>query len=400
VGFNVAFLPMHLTGLRGMPRRVFTYPEGSGFDLLNLISSVGAFVLAAGIAVIFWDILRPKHRQPLSPRNPWGAGTLEWLQEMPGKPWGVRSIPEIDSRYPLWQQAHLMRDVDEGRFYLPDAEEGKRETIVTSPVDATAQYCLRLPGPSFIPMLAAVTTGGFFVLGTFHLWTASLVSLVLALGVIVYWLWTGTAIIPEKETKNVGLGLTLPLYVSGQTSVSWWAMFITMLADQTAFVSLLFGYFFFWARHTDFPPGPGAGPGLLWPLVGVTLVLVSWLLTVAARHLNKRDVGLLVQAALAIAGIAAAGGIAALIAGPMLTPLDPSSNVYPATVWVLISWAAVHVALGIVMHAYCMARRWAGRMTAKHDVDVVNVTLYWHFCMLTVALTVAVVAGFPLAARG
>ena len=139
VGFNVAFLPMHLAGLRGMPRRVFTYAEGLGFDLLNLVSSIGAFVLAAGIAVIVWDILRPKGRQPFSARNPWNAGTLEWLQDMPGKPWGIRSIPEIDSRYPLWDQPNLLRDVDEGRFYLPDADEGKRETIVTSSVDARPQ---------------------------------------------------------------------------------------------------------------------------------------------------------------------------------------------------------------------------------------------------------------------
>jgi cytochrome c oxidase subunit I+III len=400
VGFNVAFLPMHLTGLRGMPRRVYTYAEGSGFDLLNLISTVGAFVLAAGIAVIFWDILRPKHRQPLSPRNPWNAGTLEWLQDMPGQPWGVRSIPEIDSRYPLWQQPHLMRDVDEGRFYLPDAEEGKRETIVTSPVDATAQYCLRLPGPSFIPMLAAVTTGGFFVLGTFHLWLASLMCLVLALGVIVYWLWTGTAVIPEKETKDVGLGLSLPLYVSGQTSVSWWAMFITLLADQTAFVSLLFGYFFFWTRHTDFPPSPDAGPGLLWPLLGAALVLMAWLLTSIARYWNKRDLGMWVHAALGVAALAAVGGIAALLAGPGLARLDPTSDAYGATVWVLLAWTSVHVALGVVMQAYCVARRWAGRMTARHDADFANVQLYWHFCALTAVLTVAVTAGFPLVARG
>src|SRR5687768_3144418 len=100
VGFNTTFLPMHLTGLRGMVRRVYTYPTGLGFDTLNLVSTIGAFILASGIAVIFWDLIRPKGKQPNSERNPWRAGTLEWLQEMPGQPWGVRSIPEIDSRYP------------------------------------------------------------------------------------------------------------------------------------------------------------------------------------------------------------------------------------------------------------------------------------------------------------
>jgi heme/copper-type cytochrome/quinol oxidase subunit 1 len=63
-GFNIAFLPMHLTGLRGMPRRVFTYPVGMGFDALNLVSTIGALILAAGLAVVFSDMIRSKKRQP------------------------------------------------------------------------------------------------------------------------------------------------------------------------------------------------------------------------------------------------------------------------------------------------------------------------------------------------
>ena len=63
-GFTLAFVPMHLTGLRGMPRRVFTYPEGLGWDWLNLMSTVGAFVFAAGFLVVVWDVLRPKGREP------------------------------------------------------------------------------------------------------------------------------------------------------------------------------------------------------------------------------------------------------------------------------------------------------------------------------------------------
>ena len=86
------------------------------------------------------------------------------------------SIPEIDSRYPLWDQPNFMRDVDEGRFFLPDAEELERETLITSPVDAKPVQCLRVPGPSFLPLLAAVFTGGVFILSTFHLYWPALVS--------------------------------------------------------------------------------------------------------------------------------------------------------------------------------------------------------------------------------
>ncbi|MGH8537677.1 MAG: cbb3-type cytochrome c oxidase subunit I, partial [Gammaproteobacteria bacterium] len=396
IGFNVAFLPMHLTGLLGMPRRVFTYPAGIGFDRLNLVSTIGAFILAAGLAVIFWDLVRPK--KPYAERNPWNAGTLEWTQEMPGKPWGIRSIPEIDSRYPLWDQPNFLRDVDEGRFYLPDAEEGMRETIMTSVIDAQPRQCMRLPGPTFITLWAALTTGGFFIFGTYHWWWPALISLVGALGVILYWLWTGTAIIPEKEEKAVGLGLKLPIYVSGPESVGWWAMFITMLAMLTAFISLVFGYFFFWTVRTDFPPDPAPGPGLFWPLVAALLLLGAWAQTVLARRWNGNDHAAAFYTGLLFASILAIGGGAALLAGPWVTELDPTSHVYPATVWILVIWTTLQVLIGVIMQLYCIARRVAGRMTARYDIDIHNVALYWHFTAFTAVVTVAVIAGFPLVA--
>lgn len=395
IGFNITFLPMHVTGLRGMPRRVFTYSAESGFGALNLVSTIGAFILAAGIAVILWDIVRPKRKEPYSPRNPWGAGSLEWLQEMPGKAWGIRSIPEIDSRYPLWDQSNLLRDVDEARFYLPDAEEGRRETIVTSVIDAVPQQCLRLPGSSFITMFAAFATGGFFIFGTYHWWWSALASLVAAVGIINYWLWTGTAVIPEKPEKDVGLGLKLPLYLSGPSSISWWAMFITMLADMTAYVSLLFGYFFFWTIHDDFPPDPTPGPGVFWPTVAGVLLLGAWGLTILARRWNRQDRPGAFHAGLVIAVVLAIAGGGALIAGPWVTGLDPTTHSYPATVWLLVIWTAAHVAVGVIMQLYCLARRLARRMTARHDIEIVNATLYWHFTAFTAFATVAVIGGFP-----
>ena len=398
IGFNVTFLPMHLTGLIGMPRRIFTYPTALGFDVLNLVSSTGAFILAAGFAVLVWDIVRPKGKEPYAERNPWGAGTLEWLAEMPDKPWGVRSIPEIDARYPLWSQPNFVRDVDEGRFYLPDAEEGKRETLVTTAIDAQPIQCLRVPGPTFLTFVAAMFTGGVFIFSTYHWWTLAAISGGCALVTILIWLWTGTALMPEKEAKDVGLGLTLPLYASGPDSVGWWAMFITMLGDMTAFVALVFGYFFYWTVNDDFPPDPSPGPGVVWPVVSGVLLLGAWGLTVFGRRWNRSDravpfyMGLLSAVALALAGAGA------LLAGPWVSGLDPTRHVYPATVWVLVLWTAIHVGVGVIMQLYCVSRRLAGRMTARYDIDITNVALYWHFIAITVVITIAVIAGFPLVA--
>ncbi|MGE0160169.1 MAG: cytochrome c oxidase subunit I [Gemmatimonadales bacterium] len=398
IGFNATFLPMHLTGMRGMPRRVFTYPADIGLDALNLISTIGAFVLAAGLGVVAWDVIRPKRREAHARRNPWDAGTLEWTLEMPPKPWGIRSIPEIDGRYPLWEQPDLLRDIDQGRFYLPDAEEGRRETLITSVIDANPEQCQRLPGPSFVPLVAAAVLGGFFILGTFHLWSLALASLVLSIGVICWWLWTGTAGHPEKPVKDVGLGLELPLYVSGPKSVGWWGVLITMLAVTTAYVCLVFGYFFFWTIHEDFPPTANAGPGVVWPVAGALLLVAAWLLVLLARRWNGRGWAVRCVLALAVAGGLAMAGCGALVAGPWRTALDPTRHAYDAIVWMLVTWTVVIVTVGLLMTAYCVVGGLMGRVTARYDMDLDNTVLYWHFAMLTTVVTTLVIAGFPLVA--
>ncbi|MCW8193874.1 cytochrome c oxidase subunit I [Proteobacteria bacterium 005FR1] len=396
IGFNVAFMPMHLSGLLGMPRRVFTYMDAPGYDILNMTSTVGAYVLAAGFACLVYEVVRPKKNQPYAKRNPWNAGTLEWMAEMPAKPWGARTIPLVKSRYPLWDQPNFLDDVDNGRFYLPDAEEGKRETMISTSIDAVPIQCLRVPGPTFKTFWAAMFTGGFFIFATYKWYTAAMISAALALAAILYWLWTGTAKIPEKREKHVGLGMTLPLYGSGSQSVGWWAMFITMVADVTAFLGLVFGYFFYWTVNEDFPPASASGPGFGWPLLAAGILLGSWIMTVLARRWNRQARSGAFYSALVTAIVFATAGIAALAAGPWLADMDPVSHVYPATVWILVIWTALHLGLGVIMQLYCMARRFAGRMTFEYDIDIQNVTLYWHFMAITVLVTTAVIGGFPL----
>jgi cytochrome c oxidase subunit I+III len=397
-GFNIAFLPMHLTGLRGMPRRVFTYPEGLGFDGLNLVSTVGAFVMAAGVLVLVYDLVRPLSWKPKAPRNPWNAGTLEWAEGDPESPWGIRTVPIITSRYPLWDQKDLARQIDEGRFFLPDAEEGKRETLITSVLDAEPVQVLRLPGNSFLPMLAAIFVGGCFIAATFHWWITTIASGVIGIGVIMVWLWTGTAMIPDQRTKDAGLNTILPLYRSGPQSVGWWAMFITMVGDGTAFGSLVFAYFYYWTIHPDFPPPDAAGPGLLYPLLACALGLAAWACMVAARSINRNSAEN--GARLLVVGsipLTLASG-AALIWAPWTTGLEPTKDVYDATVWVLVLWTAVHLAVGVLMQGYALARSLAGKLNREHDIDLQNIVLYGHFAAITLVTTVLVIAFFPLVA--
>ena len=395
-GFNLAFLPMHYSGLAGMPRRVWTYPESLGVGTANMISSVGAFVFATGILIIVWDVLRPRGNEPYAKRNPWNAGTLEWLVEMPGESWGVRSIPAVTSRYPIWEQPNFIDDVDKGRFYLPDAAEMKRETIITSVLDGKPLQCLRVPGPSFMPMIAAVFTGAVFIFATFHWWAATIVGMGLSTISIMVWLWRGTAVIPEKPEKDVGLGLKLPLYKSGPHSVGWWAMFIMMMGDATAFLGLVFGYYYFFTIHADFPPPATVGPGVLWPSVAFGLFAVAWAAALGARLSNQAGRVGRARALMAAGALVALAASAALLWGPYVTGLRPTAHVYPATVWVIIIWTAAHGVAGSLMLGYCLARSLAGRMTPAHDIDIFNVALYWHFVGLTVIVTVGTLAYLPV----
>jgi len=394
IGFNVAFLPMHFTGLAGMPRRVYTYAAGLGFDTLNLVSTVGAFLLAIGIAVIVYDALFAK-RNARSPDNPWRAGTLEWIGRLPLLPWGLRSIPEVHGRYPLWEQEHLVRDVRAGRGFLPDANEGRRETLLTSTIDAAAEVCLRVPGPSFLPMIAAAFTGGAFIFATYKWWFAAGVCSLLAVATIIYWLWTGTSDQPEKPEKDVGRGVTLPLYAKGASSVGWWSLLITMIGDMTAYFSLVFGYFFFWTIHDDFPPPESALQDSRWMMIALAALLAAWLLTLLARYANARDRAALFHGALLAGALLASAGTVSLVLAPVAAGLDPKAHVYPAIVWVLAGWTALHAVLGVAMQLYAIARRARQRLSARHDIDIHVVALYWHFVAITAFVTVAVIAGFP-----
>ncbi|MDR6955552.1 cytochrome c oxidase subunit I+III [Ancylobacter sp. 3268] len=394
-GFNIAFLPMHITGLRGMPRRVFTYPEGLGWDGLNLVSTLGAFVMAAGIVVLVCDVLRPGKAR--APRNPWNAGTLEWVAGDPSEPWGIRSVPPVSSRYPLWDQKNLMREIDEGRFFLPGAPERKRETLVTGVLDAEPQQVLRVPGNSFKPMIAAVLIGGSFIATTFHWYVAAAVSGALGIAAIMVWLWTGTARIPEKPEKHAGMGVRLPLYASGSASVGWWAMFITMVGDGTAFLSLIFAYFYYWTIQPSFPPAADPVPDLTLLMAGSVAAFASWGLMLGARVANRADRPSFLRLTLAASIMLALIGGALLVLSPWQAGLAPTTHVYPATVWVIVIWTTVHLVVGALMQGYCLAGSLAGRLTATHDIDLRNVVLYWHFAALTMATTLVVLALAPLA---
>jgi cytochrome c oxidase subunit I+III len=203
LGFNLAFFPMHIAGLAGMPRRVATYAEGLGWSLPNALSTVGAFVLAAGIALCLGDLVRTLVRDRRPHGNPWESDSLEWL---PQGDYGARSIPQVRTRMPLWDQPQLPAEVEAGRHWLPGSVFGGRETLVTSPGSAELRQLLRLPGDGWPPFLAGVGTAGFFLLLTAKWFVPALACAALALGALARWLWQ-TDRAPPRDRAKVGEGV-------------------------------------------------------------------------------------------------------------------------------------------------------------------------------------------------
>nr|MBA2671042.1 cytochrome c oxidase subunit I [Gemmatimonadota bacterium] len=147
VGFNVTFFPMHITGLVGMPRRVYTYLPGLGWDTLNLISTVGAVMFTLGILLFFVNAVWSRRYGALAGDDPWESNTLEWATASPPEPYNFRHIPIIASRNPVWDdESSLPRDFGEGRepraldrdrvAIAAMMDDRQRETLGTTILDA------------------------------------------------------------------------------------------------------------------------------------------------------------------------------------------------------------------------------------------------------------------------
>jgi len=188
IGFNVAFLPMHLTGLMGMPRRVYTYPEDLGLGAVNLISSVGSFLLAIGLLLFLVNVALSLRKGARAPDNPWDAPTLEWATTSPPPPYNFALIPLIASRHPLWEdrlQEGSGRSVLDRGFTL---DHGK-EALATTVLDAEPDVILKMPADTVTPFVLTVMLSAAFTALLVQSWWMLALAGMLILACIVAWLW-------------------------------------------------------------------------------------------------------------------------------------------------------------------------------------------------------------------
>jgi cytochrome c oxidase subunit 1 len=140
IGMNLAFFPMHFSGLYGMPRRIYTYDAGQGWEWYNLASTIGAFVQGLGLIVFAWNLWKSYRSGEKAGSDPWGAPTLEWTIPSPPPDYNFAKLPTVTSRYPMWDA--------KGRDAVIQQPDG-------TPVPTARQLGIPMPTPTIKPLVAA-----------------------------------------------------------------------------------------------------------------------------------------------------------------------------------------------------------------------------------------------------
>jgi cytochrome c oxidase subunit I+III len=188
IGFNLAFFPMHVLGLLGMPRRIYTYPADMGWEWPNLVTSIGSFVFALGVLLFLANIvLSLKRGKPAGP-NPWDAPTLEWSIPSPPPPYNFLTIPALGSGQPLWE---TRLEGEAGRSVLKTEQllAHGRQTPSTSTLEGTVQAILTMPGDTVLPLACTLALCALFVGALLQHWWLAGAGTLLTLVTVVLWLW-------------------------------------------------------------------------------------------------------------------------------------------------------------------------------------------------------------------
>jgi hypothetical protein len=164
-----------------MPRRVYTYPSGMGWDGMNLLSTLGAVTIALSMLLLLINVWRSRRHGAPAGDNPWGAGTLEWATPSPPPAANFDALPVVHGREPLWEapgEPALVRGL----------AVRQREVLVTTVLDAEPDHRLVFPNSSPWPFLSAVATTVLFVGSIFTPWAMVWASIPVGIA-LTLWFW-------------------------------------------------------------------------------------------------------------------------------------------------------------------------------------------------------------------
>jgi cytochrome c oxidase subunit 1 len=207
IGFNLTFFPMHFVGIEGMPRRYYSYAEGSGWWFWNVVETIGAYLLGASILLFVYNIARGLQSTERAGANPWDGASLEWATTSPPPVYNFAVLPTIEHRDPLWAEKYGIEEHDTqvdvtvgghhvSALHVPDEDPAEQSlAALAANDDGTAD--VHMPNPSYYPIIAAfgftmVAVGMLFdnpeiPIGALPMPILSLFGLVTLIGSIYGW---------------------------------------------------------------------------------------------------------------------------------------------------------------------------------------------------------------------
>jgi len=393
IGFNLTFFLMHLTGLLGMPRRVYTYPGHEGWVWLNLLSSVGGFIMMIGFGLVVIDLLAQLRYGRRVRRDPWRAATLEWAMPIPPAPYAFASIPSVDTRADRIAPGALAPSLARGEGYLGSVRNDWQETLGVHMTSGTPDQLIVLSRSSYLPLCTALATAAavLAMLSQFYL-LALAVALVTA-GLFV--LAGQRAGLPrDYGPLPIGHGVSVPPHTEVAGSPPWWALNFTLVADGTLFTSLLFGTLYLWISAPNWPPAVAPEPDRLLALIAVAALIVA-----AAGGRGSLRVGAAGAAPwgwiglVAVALLAAVAAIVVLISS--VVP-HPREHALGATAAALLSYVALHAGIALLFLVSNLMRIAAGFVSPRRLVDLRLTRLWLDYTAVTGAIAVGLVLALPV----
>jgi cytochrome c oxidase subunit I+III len=363
VGFNVAFLPMHWSGLHGMPRRVYSYPFGLDLSWYNLVSTVGAGVLAVGVLLFLVNVALSLRGGREAGDDPWRGDTLEWSEASPPEDAQFARLPVVRGRHPLWEQATLGPvegddpEVARAARLTDHAPSRWRGSIVVDVLDGRPIALAHLPRRSWWPFVMSVGFTLAFMAALLDSGWLALAGGAVTLAALVGWFWpldTETRAIEESyvdEAAAAGGDATdarpaavtergLPLVVGDRASNGYWGTCVLVVILGVALFTLVSSYFYLGDGPRTLPPGrhpPPLAPAL-WA-TGAALVAAAvtrWLTAACDRRRHGARLGATLLL-LALWGTFAWLAVEAYRAGGF----KPAEDAYDSSVLGLLGFAAL-----------------------------------------------------------
>ncbi|MDR5752897.1 MULTISPECIES: cytochrome c oxidase subunit I [unclassified Caballeronia] len=385
VGFNLGFFPMHISGLLGMPRRIYTYPEGMGWDTSNLITTIGSFLLAIGVLLFAVNALVSARRGRKAPPNPWDAPGLEWSVASPPPPYNFAVLPIVESRHPMWedrlQPSGRHSSLEQG--YL--LHQG-RESLGVHPFTGKPDVILKMPddawSPFFLGLFAALMFLGLLLRSP----SFAALSFAACGATLIAWMWPRRSLAQRepptpKQTvpaRTVEKKDVLPVGSAGEHSGGWWGVLALVVTEASLFGYLIFSYFYSQSQtQMAWPPEgmPKIGVGGLSTGVLILSSVFAWL---AERTLRKS------RKWRAFAWMIGAIVLGCLFVGIQLKewhdhPYGITAHLYGSLYYTITGFHLAHVLVGLVILVLLALWIALGYFDAERNAPMRIGGLYWHF---------------------